>query len=666
MKRLLLSAAIAISLFSAVKADVKMPSLFTDGMVLQQNCKAAVWGFASPGEKITVSNTWNNDSQTVTAGNDGKWKVNIKTTSAGGPYALIIKGNNTIFINDVLLGEVWLASGQSNMEMPMEGWLPECPVKNGPQDIANSNNPKIRIFMVQRGVSFVPKDDLEGQWKQANPENTPKFGATCYYFAKKLNSELGIPVGIINTSWGGTPDESWIPEDFIKNVPEYTQTVKDINASKDKADEKEKWTLSRPHVERRDMPWEKIDLGDQKISDKAFDDNAWKTMTLPKSWENDVIKTFDGVVWFRKKINITPEMSGKELIISLGAIDDMDITYFNGKEIGKCMLDGFWQKERIYTVPAADVKTGEAVIAVRVLDTQGGGGICGNANSMKYYTKDNEKNAISLAGNWKFLPTAELKSNVFYKFNIDNQEFYQRPTLPAELGEMTATCLYNAMVAPIAGYNIAGAIWYQGEANVGRAEEYSRTFPIMINSWRNKWGIGDFPFYFVQIAPWDYGQGQSQEIREAQRLSLNVKNTGMAVTLDIGDNDNIHPADKITVGERLALWAFKDVYGKNNVCSGPLFKSQSINSNKITLTFDYADGLKAIGGTLKDFEIAGKDGKYYSATAEIKDGKVEVYSEKVKKPLSVRYLWKNTVDKPTLFNGAGLPASSFQSTRCWK
>lgn len=666
MKRFFLTLSAAFMFLSSAIADVKLPSLFTDGMVLQQNCKAAVWGTASPGESVTVSNTWNNDSKTVTADKDGKWKVNLQTTSAGGPYALIIKGNNTVFINNVLLGEVWLASGQSNMEMPMEGWLPECPIKNGPQDIANSANNEIRIFMVQRGVSFSPKNDFDGQWKPANPQNTPKFGATCYYFAKKLNEELGVPVGIINTSWGGTPVESWIPGDFIKNVPEYSQIVNNINESKSKADEKERWILSRPRVERNNQPWENINLDDQKLSQKDFNDNAWKTMSIPRSWESDVIKTFDGVVWFRKKIKITPEMAGKELVISLGAIDDMDMTYFNGKKIGGYMLDGYWQQERVYTVPAADVKVGESVIAVRVLDTQGGGGMCGKKESMKYYTKGNEKNAVSLVGDWKFLPIAELKANVFYKFNIDNQEFYQRPSLPVELGEMTATCLYNAMVAPVVGYNIAGAIWYQGEANVGRGEEYSRTFPLMINSWRDKWNIGDFPFYFVQIAPWNYGEGPSMEIREAQRISLNVKNTGMAVTLDIGDNDNIHPADKTTVGNRLALWAFNDVYNKKNVCSGPLFKNQTILGNKITLTFDYSDGLKAQGGELKDFEIAGKDGKYYPATVKIVDNKVEVTSEKVKKPLSVRYLWKNTLDKPTLYNGANLPASSFQSTKCWK
>ncbi len=698
MKRTLLTLFYVATIATSATANVKMPSLFTDGMVLQQKTSAPVWGFADPGERITVSTTWDNKTATTEAAADGTWKAKVETPSFGGPYALIVKGKNTVYINNVMIGEVWLASGQSNMEMPMGGW-DDAPVMNGPADIAASLNNDIRVFMVQRATSFKEEGDLEGAWKHASPENTPLFGATCYYFARKLNAELGIPVGIINTSWGGTPVESWIPMEYIKNVPEYAQLAKDIDASIPTMEQRTKWLLAKPVVQYK--PSDTPELGDSECQAAGFNDSKWPIMNIPCLWESTSMRAFDGVVWFRKTIKIAPAMEGKDLVISLGPIDDIDQTYFNGELIGSV---NYYSTDRVYTVPAAKVKAGKAVIAVRVYDSGGGGGIYGDPKKLKYYTAGNEKAAVSLAGQWKFLPIAEYTNNRLYKFDIASQEYFKRPVTAANLSEMTATCLYNAMVAPIAQYAIAGAIWYQGEANVERAEEYSRTFPLMIKAWREKWGQGDFPFYYVQIAPWNYGNGKSEEIREAQRLSLSVKNSGMASTIDIGDNTNIHPANKVEVGNRLALWAFKNVYGKDVVCSGPLFKSQEIKGDAIYLSFDYADGLNAKGGTLKDFEIAGKDGKYYPATAVIvapnvgtqrvasadeanvgtrrvasadevnvgtrrvasaEGAKVKVSSDKVPAPVSVRYLWKNCVDQVTLYNGANLPASSFQSTRCW-
>ena len=558
-----------------------------------------------------------------------------------------------------MIGEVWFASGQSNMEMPMSGF-PYGTILNGPEDIANSTNNDIRIFMASRNMSFKEENELDGAWKTASPKNTPQFGATCYYFAKKLNAELGVPVGIINSSWGGTPVESWIPQEYIKTVPEYSQIVKDIAASSPIIDKRNNWLAQKQSVSMFPRP----DLGDGDLAKPDFNDSKWHSMNVPGLWEsNNEVRAFDGIVWFRKTIKITPAMAGKELVISLGAIDDGDETFFNGELIGHT---NNYQADRVYTVPADKVKAGKAVIAIRVTDNQGGGGLYGQLAKLKCYTKGNEKSAISLAGSWKYLPIAELSRGKLYKFDIPTMEFYQRPISPTDLSEMTATTLYNAMVAPFAGYAMAGAIWYQGEANVGHAEEYTRTFPLMVKAWREKWNQGDFPFYYVQIAPYDYGtNGHSEEIREAQRVSLSIKNSGMASTIDIGNNKNIHPANKVDVGNRLALWAFKNIYGKDVVCSGPLYKSQEIKGNAIYLSFDYADGLNAKGGTLKDFEIAGKDGKYYPATAVIEGSKVKVSSEKVASPTSVRYLWSDCVDQATLYNGAGLPASSFQSTKAW-
>ena len=659
MKRTLLTLAAVATIAASATANVKIPSIFTDGMVLQQKTNAPVWGFADPGEKITVATTWDNKTVSTEAAADGKWMVKVNTPCYGGPYALIINGKNTVFINNVMIGEVWIASGQSNMEMPMNGGF-YGQILNGPEDIANSTNNEIRIYMAQRNTSFKEESDCEGTWKAASPKNTPLFGATCYYFARKLNEELGVPVGIINTSWGGTPVESWIPQEYIKNVPEYSQIVKDIAVSSPIIDKRVEWLNKKPTVSMFPRP----DLGDADLAKPDFNDTKWHSMKVPGLWESfNEVRAFDGIVWFRKTIKITPAMAGKELVISLGPIDDGDETYFNGELIGR---NNNYQADRVYTVPADKVKAGKAVIAIRVTDNQGGGGLYGETSKLKYYTKGNEKSAVTLAGMWKYLPIAELSKGKLYKFDIASMEFFQRPISPTDLSEMTPTCLYNAMIAPFVPYGIAGAIWYQGEANVGHAEEYSRTFPLMIKAWREKWGQGDFPFYYVQIAPYDYGtNGHSEEIREAQRISLSVKNSGMASTIDIGNNKNIHPANKVDVGNRLALWAFKNIYGKDVVCSGPLYKSQEIKGNTIYISFDYADGLNAKGGTLKGFEIAGKDGKFFPATATIEDGKVKVSSEKVAAPASVRYLWSDCVDQATLYNGAGLPASSFQTTKAW-
>lgn len=659
MNKTILTLTAAIALTTSAMANVKMPSIFTDGMVLQQKTNAPVWGFADPGEKITVATTWDNKTVSTEAAADGKWMVKVTTPCYGGPYALIINGKNTVFINNVMIGEVWIASGQSNMEMPMNGGF-YGQILNGPEDIANSTNNDIRIYMAQRNTSFKEEGDCEGVWKAASPQNTPLFGATCYYFARKLNEELGVPVGIINTSWGGTPVESWIPQEYIKNVPEYSQIVKDIAVSSPIIDKRVEWLSKKTTVSMFPRP----DLGDADLAKTDYNDTKWHSMKVPGLWEGfNEVRAFDGIVWFRKTIKITPAMAGKELVISLGPIDDGDETYYNGELIGR---NNNYQADRVYTVPADKVKAGKAVIAIRVTDNQGGGGLYGEVSKLKYYTKGNEKSAVTLSGMWKYLPIAELSKGKLYKFDIASMEFFQRPISPTDLSEMTATTLYNAMIAPFVPYGIAGAIWYQGEANVGHAEEYSRTFPLMIKAWREKWGQGDFPFYYVQIAPYDYGtNGHSEEIREVQRISLSVKNSGMASTIDIGNNKNIHPANKVDVGNRLALWAFKNIYGKDVVCSGPLYKSQEIKGNVIYLSFDYADGLNAKGGTLKGFEIAGKDGKYYPATAVIEGGKVKVSSEKVAAPASVRYLWSDCVDQATLYNGAGLPASSFKTTKAW-
>ena len=666
MKRLIIPIASAILLASCGEqtgqqdksaGHVWLPSVFADGMVLQQKSDAPIWGKSAPGAQVSVQGSWG-QSATATADDKGIWRTSISTPQFGGPYTVQVISGDTAKINDVLIGEVWVASGQSNMEMPMEGWA-GAPVENGPDDIASSGNPNVRVFMVERAVSFAPEEDFKGSWKPASPANTPKFGATCYYFAKKLNAELGVPVGVINTSWGGTPVESWIPGNDIATVPGYDAKVKLIAQSLSLVESSKAWTDKLPKVPKGDTPYADLDLKDAALAAKDFDDSNWKEMSLPRLYETDEkVGTFDGVVWFRRTIEIPASMAGKDITLSLGAIDDMDRTYFDGQLVGETMDEGKYQVKRVYTIPAALATAGKHTLAVRVLDNMGGGGLYDTPDNLKFFAANAPKNAVSLAGNWKFLPTASLLNGVFSLLDIPTQQFYERPVFPIDLGEQTPTTLYNAMVAPMVGYKIAGAIWYQGEANVGRAKEYAQTFPLMVQSWRKQWNQGAFPFYYVQIAPYEYGDGASQEIREAQRLSLATENMGMAVTMDIGNNTNIHPANKHDVGDRLAFIALNKVYGKGDVnFSGPLYKSSEVSGNKMTLTFDYADGLKL--SSPKGFELCGADGKYYAATPKIVGDKIELTSPKVKTPVAARYLWSNCVNGEGLSNAAGLPASSF-------
>jgi sialate O-acetylesterase len=385
-------------------------------------------------------------------------------------------------------------------------------------------------------------------------------------------------------------------------------------------------------------------------------------MALPSQFEK-IIGEFDGAVWFRKKVEIPERMTGKDLVLSLGPIDDMDRTYFNGKLIGSNEVSGVWQVDRNYEIPASLVKDGINTVSVRVLDTQGGGGIYGAPDKMKLSLKNDIKVSLPLSGDWKYQPVAEVTGNKFYIFDISKNEFLSRKR-PKALGPNTPTVLYNAMVNPVLPFQIKGAIWYQGESNVGRAEQYAKIFPVMIRNWREAWGIKDFPFYFVQIAPYVYSGVDSTEsayLREAQEKTLKLANTGMVATFDITTVMNIHPPYKKEVGERLALLALNNDYGIKNQCNGPVYKSMSVEGTSVKLQFENAgDGLIAKNKDLTEFEIAGKDGKYVKAKAKIMNNEVLVSSSVVSSPVSVRYCWRNGAEA-SLFNKAGLPAWQFRT-----
>jgi sialate O-acetylesterase len=372
-------------------------------------------------------------------------------------------------------------------------------------------------------------------------------------------------------------------------------------------------------------------------------------MQVPAEWGATELSGFDGAVWFRKEFELDSSMAGKGLTLTLGPIDDQDITWINGNRVGATEGPGKWQAPRTYKVPASVTKSGKNVIVIRVLDTAGGGGLTGKPEQVMLKAKNGP--SISLAGKWR------------YKKGFDIKTMAPAPTPPAGLNAHSPSSLYNAMIAPLIPYRIKGAIWYQGESNAGRAYQYRTLFPLMITNWRNDWNIGDFPFYFVQIAPYNYGGAPiAAELREAQFMTLSLKNTGMAVTMDIGNPRDIHPRNKQDVGKRLALWAMAKDYGKKNIVySGPLYKSMKIEGSRIRLSFDHINGgLLAKDGPLTHFIIAGQDKQFERATAKIDGDTIVVSSFKVDKPVAVRYGWTNDAE-PNLFNRAHLPASSFRT-----
>ncbi|MCU0454675.1 MAG: sialate O-acetylesterase [Bacteroidales bacterium] len=644
-----------------------MSSLISDNMVLQQKTDVRIWGYANANHKIKITPEWG-DPVTAKAGQDGKWLAIVPTPAAGGPYTIGIAGSDTtITVSNVMIGEVWFCSGQSNMEMPLKGWPPNDTIMYSAASIASASIPEIRLFNVQRKVSGVPLEDCTGSWQVCSPETAASFSATAFFFGRKLHSELGIPVGLIASSWGGTPSEAWTSAEVLKNAGEFVEEINTMAASASAVAEYQTWLSGHKRLEissAGDDQWKNLDFGDSGLASVDYDDSTWPSIKLPAMFESK-LGEFDGAVWFRKTIELPGELKGKNMILFLGPIDDMDRTYFNGELVGATETGGFWQIGRKYEVPGRLIREGKNVISVRVIDTQGGGGIWGEAGSMRFVTRDSKMYNFNIEGDWKFQPVAELEGNKFYVFDPSEQDFLKQAR-PKSIGPNSPSTLYNAMVNPVVNYRIKGAIWYQGESNVGRADQYAMIFPLMIQNWRTAWEISDFPFYFVQIAPYVYAgidSSNSVLLREAQAKSLSVPNTGMVVTLDIATVMNIHPPFKLEVGERLANLALANDYGKAVTAVGPGFKSLVVEGQTVKISFSNAgSGLVSASEFIPEFEVAGKDGKFVKAVAKIVGSEVWVSSPKVQEPEAVRYCWRNGATG-TLFNKEGLPASQFNTRK---
>ena len=620
-------------------ANVRMPLLFSDGMVLQRNKPIPVWGWADANEKVEVR--FNKQTKTITTDAAGKWMVKLNAEKAGGSFELTITGKNIIVITNVLVGEVWICSGQSNMEFQVSKTM------NSKAELDDSNYPMIRHFGVAQDVSGLPKEDLKaGKWAVCNKENLGDFTAVGYFFAKKLHAELKIPIGIINTSWGGTCVETWTSREAFENSSEF----KDMIATVPQVDLDSVFEIDKKSISdnlRKVQGFDVTMTNENQFRELNFQDANWPEIKVPSLWENQQIGNIDGVVWMRKTIILSAAQAQKEAVLHLSKVDDEDITYVNGIQVGTTKL---WEAQRVYKIPAGILKEGNNVIAVRISDYSGGGGIYGLPADLKINFKDEN---IPLEGLWKF-------NVVQVKIAISPNSY---PSL-----------LYNAMVNPLIPYAFQGVLWYQGEANVGRAKQYKIAFPLMINDWRTQWKQGDFPFYFVQLSTFNEFNGNSKtgskwaELREAQTQTLKLPNTGMAVTTDIGNAKDIHPTNKQDVGKRLAAIALNNVYGKKRIYSGPIFKSQEIKVNQIILTFDnIGSGLSTShsNGILKGFEIAGADKVFHSAKAIIKNNKVIVYSENVKNPVAVHYGWADDDTEINLFNKEKFPASPFR-TDSWE
>ena len=603
------------------KQPLTLGALFTDNMVLQQKKPVLVWGRGTPGRTVEVQ--LGPQRLKVKIARDGLWKIRLRPMPAGGPFELKVKAgkNEQIVLKNVLIGEVWLCSGQSNMEMPLKGWPPEALVENGSQEIARAHFPQIRLFTVPRNLSLTPEENIKSEWQICTPQHVENFSATAYFFGKKLHQALNVPIGLIHASWGGTPAEAWTETACLEAMDDFKDILEKLKLARPAFRKLKQWRAGLAKIVVPDLNdstfWAQLDLNDAQYTDADL--QGWSSSKLPGRWEENELGPFDGIVWYKKIIRLPENWVGNDLVLSLCPIDDMDRTYFNGQKVGGMEKMGYWQTPRNYVIPGKLVKE-RNVIAIRVIDTQGAGGLWGKADEMFLQLKQNAGQKINLAGQWYYLPVAEYENKQFYVYGTKGKKFKDRPELPLSLGPYTPGVLFNGMIRPLIPFTIRGVIWYQGEANVARPFQYRQLFPLLIDCWRQKWQQGDFPFYFVQIAPFDYGpEVKAQLLREAQLMALKVKNTGMVVTSDIGDAHNIHPAKKKEVGERLALWALAKNYGRNDlVFSGPIFKKAEQENGKMRIYFKFAKKGLLINRNLRNqFLIAGADKKFRPARVKV-------------------------------------------------
>lgn len=619
-------------------AQLRCPQLFSDHMVLQRDIPITVWGWAKPGEKVTVS--LDGAEASVVADEKGEWISKLPKRAAGGPYQLRVKGaNEQLVFSDVLMGEVWFASGQSNMEHPMAGWpwIPHSGINDYEREMADVDYPQVRLFQVPKMPMPVPASDYEASaWALPSEESLRLFSSTAWFFAKELNKELNVPVGIIHGSWGGTPIRSWLSREVA------TQFAKELdlqpipeNFSVDDWRKNELISLENALERRMTISFPKE--GDLAKMALNYDDSGWQE-TNPLEEDTH----FENVVWLRKEALVPEKFAKGPYKLSLGFLNRESRVYVNGRELGFFL----YSQPVTLEVPAGLIKPGKNVIGVRLATPFGVTSFEGDGESFEL-SSANGKFRVSLADNWRF------QNDKKDGFGPANNHFSQ------------STYLYNGMVAPATNYGLKGFIWYQGEADASRAELYGKMFPAMISDWRMKWGLSDLTFLFVQITSIEHSHDTKtpnsswSQLRQVQKETLRLPNTGMAVTIDLGDPYDVHPKNKTEFGRRLALQALDVAYHEPVKANGPSPVSATLEGKRVVIQFSEDIELKKNRvGLGASFEMAGADGLFVTAAAEVKGNKLYMQAASVATPKAVRFDWSNDPEY-YIINKAGLPASPF-------
>jgi sialate O-acetylesterase len=641
-----INAGILLCFFSA-GATVTLPQLVGNHMVLQRDRKINIWGWAAPGEKVSVR--FNGKVNHTVTGKNGQWLIHFPSMPAGGPYTMNIKGKNEILLTDILIGDVWFCSGQSNMVLPMERIKEKYNL-----EVSVDSFPEIRNFFVPTKLDPTRVyDDLPmGIWKAAVGSDKLAFGGLTYFFARQLFIKYHIPIGIINSSVGGYPIEAWMSSDACKEFPK-------LEAQINKLRDTGMTNQINPGSTRLAKPTsdpiavtdsDKGISGPIKWIDPAFVPENWHAFWLPGYWADQGVKNLHGIVYFRKEIDVPASMTGMPAKLFLGCIVDADSTFVNGRFVGNIT---YQYPPRRYDLPAGLLQAGRNLIVIKVTNSSAKGGFVPDKN----YSLTANGQKMDLRGDWIY----QVGQVFNYPAGTQQADNYNP--------QISITGLYNTMVAPAVLYAIKGFLWNQGESNCSDAKNYSKYLTAMIKDWRNKWNDENLPFIYAQLPGFmevEYSPSESDwaELRKSQLQALKVPSTGMAVTIDAGEWNDLHPLDKKDVGERMALWAEHLAYGSGDPdYSGPVYRSFKKENNKIIIQFDHVgSGLMVKGGgDLYYFSIAGEDRKWVWAKAKIEGDKVVVWSDKIANPLAVRYAWANNPEGANLYNKKGLPASPFET-----
>jgi sialate O-acetylesterase len=559
-----------------------------------------------------------------------------------------LDGGERLEVPDILVGEVWLASGQSNMQWSMSA-------SAYPDEIAAAQPDQIRMITIANRADAAPQSTVKGEWRLASPETMGEFSAVANFFAQRLQDETGIPCGIISASWGGTFIETWISRERLL-----------------RHHAKHDWVRKYEDFANSEAGWEKrsaeevlpADPGNHGVEKgwhaAAYDDRSWQIMPLPGIWQEHGYN-YSAVMWFRTRVPLPPSLRGKALELHLGAVDKHDITYVNGVEVGRTgsgFDESVWAQHRKYTIPCELTQSAELVIAVRAYSFRFSGGLTGPASAMRLVaTENSEQISIPLAGNWR----CQVEHN-FGLIGLSESMGHGQPNSPY--------MLFENMIRPLLPVGIAGVIWYQGESNAPQALEYRQLLRDLIEDWRFHFGLGDFPFGIVQLTSYLPPQNFQPDsnwalLREAQQDALELPGTGLAVILDVGDASDIHPKDKRTVGIRLAQWALAKVYGRAIVAGGPIYREHRIEGPRIRIIFDQVgDGLALRDGdTVRTLVIAGADGVFQPAHSKMEGESLLVWHPDITAPLAARYAWADNPDGANLINTMGYPAGPFRTDR---